>query len=232
MLIRILRDIRYSEITPREVYLNRRRFLAASGGALAAAIGGPAAGGSLGSVRKSPLSTTGEQLTPKETTTSYNNFYEFGTGKEEPSHNAARLKTKPWKVKIDGQCNKPRTFDIGELLALASMEERVYRHRCVEAWSIVVPWNGYSLAALLKQAEPNSKAKYVAFESYYDSGSMLPSQFAGVDFPYREGLRLDEAMHPLTLLCFGMYGDILPNQDGAPVRLVVPGNTATRASSP
>lgn len=219
MLIRRTPDVPYSEITPKHVYLNRRKFLAA---AASGAILSTASAGSLGNVTKSPLSTTGEKVTPKDTVTSYNNFYEFGTGKEEPARNAGKLKTRPWKVKIDGQCNKPQVFDIDALLSLAPMEERVYRHRCVEAWSIVVPWNGYSLSALLKKVEPNSKAKYVAFESAYDTGTMLPSQLAGIDFPYREGLRLDEAMHPLALLCFGMYGDTLPNQDGAPVRLVLP----------
>jgi sulfoxide reductase catalytic subunit YedY len=220
MLIRTLDRIRYSEITPKEVYLNRRRFLAASTGLLYTAAS--ALANSLPNVQKSPLSTQGEKITPKGDVTTYNNFYEFGTGKGDPSRNAGKLKIRPWKVKVEGLCNKPQTFDIEQLLTLAPMEERVYRHRCVEAWSIVVPWNGYSLSALLKQVEPNAKAKYVAFESYYDPGTMLSPQFAGIDFPYREGLRLDEAMHPLTLLTFGMYGETLPNQDGAPVRLVVP----------
>lgn len=220
MLIRTALEPRYSEITPKHVCLNRRKFLAASGGLLYAASG--ALGAQFSNVRKSPLSTAGESLTPKNTVTSYNNFYEFGTSKTDPARNAGKLKTSPWKVKVGGLCNKPQTFDIDQLISLAPMEERVYRHRCVEAWSIVVPWNGYSLSALLKQVEPNSKARYVAFETAYDPGAMLASQFAGIEFPYREGLRLDEAMHPLALLCFGMYGETLPNQDGAPVRLVVP----------
>jgi len=221
MLIKTTPGIRDSEITPREIYLNRRKFLAAAtGGVLYTAT--DARADSLGNIQKSPLSTTGETLTPLKVVTSYNNFYEFGTDKGDPSRNAGKLKTRPWSVKVEGQCNKPQTFDIDRLLSLAPMEERVYRHRCVEAWSIVVPWNGYSLSTLLKQVEPNSKAKYVAFESAYDSHTMLASFAAGIDFPYREGLRLDEAMHPLALLCFGMYGETLPNQDGAPVRIVVP----------
>jgi sulfoxide reductase catalytic subunit YedY len=221
MLIRNTPGLRYSEITPKHVYFNRRKFLAAaSGGLLYAAVDARAV--ELSNIQKSPLSTTGEKISDKKDVTTYNNFYEFGTGKGDPVRNAGKLKTRPWKVKVDGQCNKPQTFDIEQLLKLAPMEERVYRHRCVEAWSIVVPWNGYSLSTLLKQVEPNSKAKYVAFESAYDTSTMLASQFAGIDFPYREGLRLDEAMHPLALLCFGMYGETLPNQDGAPVRIVVP----------
>ena len=221
MLIQRAPEFRSSEITPKEVYLNRRRFLAtASGGLLLAASDSQAQ--KLENLAKSPLSTTGEKITPRDAAVSYNNFYEFGTGKEDPARNAGRLKTRPWQVSVEGHCNKPKTFDIDSLLKLAPMEERVYRLRCVEAWSMVIPWAGYSLSALLKAVEPTATAKYVAFETQYDSSVMLASRNAGIQFPYREGLRLDEAMHPLTLLAFGMYGEALPNQNGAPVRLVIP----------
>jgi sulfoxide reductase catalytic subunit YedY len=216
MLILRSPDIRSSEITPKETYLNRRSFLAAaSGAALLQAQSFP-------TPEKSPLSTSGEVITPKEATTAYNNFYEFGTRKTDPAQNAGKLKTRPWKVTVEGACSKPRSFDIDELMKLAPMEERIYRLRCVEAWSAVIPWAGYPVAALLKAVEPTSKAKYVAFETAYDSGTMLSSTMAGIEFPYKEGLRLDEAMHPLAILAFGMYGEAMPKQDGAPVRLVVP----------
>ncbi len=170
---------------------------------------------------RSPFSTT-EQVTPYQDVTHYNNFYEFGTGKEDPSKNATHFRTSPWKVKVNGLVDKPRTFTLEELQQLSPLEERIYRHRCVEAWSIVVPWIGYSFNALLKEVSPQPKAKFVAFESFYDPGQMPMASYAGISFPYIEGLRLDEAMHPLALLCFGMYGETLPNQDGAPVRMVLP----------
>jgi len=213
-------DLR-SEITPKELYLNRRRFLAAAAAGvflnLADVQAEPIAG-----IQKSPLSTTGEQITPPKDVMTYNNFYEFGTGKGDPFRNADKLKTRPWKVNVEGHCAKPHSYDLESLTKLAPLEERVYRHRCVEGWSIVVPWIGYSLSNVLKAAEPDAKGKFVAFESYYDPGTMLAAQAAGIEFPYREGLRIDEAMHPLALLCFGMYGETLPNQDGAPVRIVIP----------
>jgi sulfoxide reductase catalytic subunit YedY len=165
---------------------------------------------------------TDEKQTPFQDVTHYNNFYEFGTGKDQPAQFAQKLKTSPWSVSVEGECAKPRKYDIEELKTLASQEERVYRHRCVERWSIVVPWIGYSLSALIKQAEPTEKAKFVSFESFYDRKTMLNQFSAGISFPYVEGLRMDEAMNPLTLLTFGMYGQALPNQNGAPVRLVVP----------
>jgi methionine sulfoxide reductase catalytic subunit len=213
---------RSSEITPKEVYLNRRRLLALAMGGLAGGSLDFARPQKLENVQPSPLSTTGEKVNPRQDATTYNNYYEFGTQKGDPSRNAGKLKTRPWKVSVEGQCNKPKTYDIDSLLKVAPLEERVYRLRCVEAWSMVVPWIGYSLSAVLKAAEPNAKAKYVAFETYYDPATMLSSGAAGVEFPYREGLRLDEAMHPLALLCFGLYGEVLPNQNGAPVRIVVP----------
>lgn len=219
MLIRQAPLYKSSDITPKSMYLNRRRFLAATMGA---GLVLPAAGQRIDNLRQSALSTRDEKLTPREAAASYNNYYEFGTGKEDPARNAGKLQTRPWQVSVEGLCNKPRKFDIDELMKLAPQEERIYRLRCVEAWSMVIPWAGYSLSELLKAVEPNSKAKYVAFETHYDPRVMLNSRFAGIDFPYVEGLRLDEAMHPLALLCFGMYGEALPKQNGAPVRLVVP----------
>jgi sulfoxide reductase catalytic subunit YedY len=219
MIIRASSSLRYSLVTPKGVYLNRRRFLAAAAGLAVAA---PAvAGAKLPVSAKSPLSTD-EKLTPYDAVTGYNNFYEFGTGKEDPARNATKFRTSPWSVVVDGAVAKPQTIDIDSLRKLAPLEERIYRLRCVEAWSMVIPWIGYSLSALIKAAEPTSKAKYVAFESYYDPRQMPQARYGGIDFPYVEGLRMDEAMHPLTLLCFGLYGEMLPNQNGAPVRLVVP----------
>jgi sulfoxide reductase catalytic subunit YedY len=218
MLIRKAPDIRSSEVTPKRLYLNRRQLLLG----LPAAFAGKARGaGKFGSVARSPFSTT-EKVTPIQDVTQYNNFYEFGTGKDQPATFARSLKTYPWTVSVEGLVNKPRKYSIEEINALAPLEERIYRHRCVEGWSIVVPWVGYSLNALLKQVEPQAKAKYVAFQTAYDTKHMLSTFQAGIDFPYVEGLRMDEAMHPLALLCVGMYGDALPNQDGAPVRLVIP----------
>jgi sulfoxide reductase catalytic subunit YedY len=209
------------DITPKEIYINRRKFLAtAAGGLLLAARDANAQ--SLGTLRQSPLSSTGEKITPKETTTQYNNFYEFGTGKSDPANNASRLVTTPWSVSVEGECENPKIFDLDALLKLAPLEERVYRLRCVEGWSVVIPWAGYSLSGLIQAAKPTAKAKYVAFETFYDRKTMLSPMQAGIEFPYREGLRLDEAMHPLTMLTFGMYGEPLPKQDGAPVRIVVP----------
>ena len=229
MLIQKSSDLRYSDVTPKSLYLNRRRFLA---GVPAAFLAGNellspsrralAATTKLQTV-KSPLSTTGEKVNSEDDVTHYNNYYEFGTGKDEPAQLAPpRLKTSPWTVSIEGECAKPHKISIEEIMKLAPLEERIYRHRCVEAWSIVVPWIGYSLSTLLKQAEPTAKAKFVAFETLYDSKAMLSPQQAGIPLPYVEGLRMDEAMHPLTLLTVGMYGQTLYPQDGAPVRLVIP----------
>ena len=216
MLIQRVPDIRSSEITPKHLYLNRRAFLAAlplAGAALASE--------KLNGVTKSPLSTT-EKVTPYNDVTHYNNYYEFGTQKDQPAGLAQKLKTSPWTVKVEGAVSKPQTFDIDAIMKMAPLEERIYRHRCVEAWSIVVPWIGFPLNALIKKVEPTEKAKFVAFQTVFDPGVMLSERAAGISLPYVEGLRLDEAMHPLTLLCVGMYGEALPKQDGAPVRLVVP----------
>jgi len=233
MLVKKADDIRSSEITPKSLYLNRRKFLAAAGLAGAAVPGGrgvpgmvsPAertyAGEKIPNLQKSPFSTT-EKITPEQTVTHYNNYYEFSTEKEEPAQMATKFRTRPWKVKIEGDVQKKQEWDIDSILKFAPPEERIYRHRCVEGWSIVIPWVGFSLSELIKRANPLGKAKFVEFTTLYDP-SQMPGQNRGVlDWPYVEGLRMDEAMHPLTLLCFGMYGETLPNQDGAPLRLVVP----------
>ncbi|KAB2969828.1 MAG: protein-methionine-sulfoxide reductase catalytic subunit MsrP [Thermoanaerobaculia bacterium] len=161
-------------------------------------------------------------MTPIGDVTTYNNFYEFGTDKSDPARNAHSLVTSPWTVEVGGEVAKPRSFSIEEIMRLAPLEERIYRHRCVEAWSIVVPWIGYPLARLLEAVEPTPKARFVAFESLYDRKQMPLGRRAGIPLPYVEGLRLDEAMHPLALLTVGMYGQTLPKQDGAPVRMVIP----------
>jgi sulfoxide reductase catalytic subunit YedY len=203
--------IKYSESTPKNLYMNRRNFLKLSG--IAAA--------KLPGVIKSPLGTR-EPPTPYAEAVRFNNFYEFGAGKSEPAINARNFRTSPWILSVDGLVKKPQKLDMNSINALAPLEERIYSLRCVETWSVVVPWIGYSLSTLLKRAEPYSKARYVAFESFYDPKQMPWAKDAGIPFPYREGLRLDEAMHPLTILCVGMYGEPLPPQEGAPVRLIIP----------
>jgi methionine sulfoxide reductase catalytic subunit len=233
MLIKKTVEIAWSEVTPKWLYMNRRKFLAGALGVGAGALTGQGlkqlarpslqalAASKLNVAAKSPFSST-EPVTPIADVTHYNNYYEFGTDKEGPAKNATGFRTSPWSVAVSGLVDKPRTFTLDELQQLAPLEERIYRHRCVEAWSIVVPWTGYSFSALLKVVSPQPKAKFVAFESYYSPDQMPLGRHAGIELPYVEGLRLDEAMHPLALLCFGMYGETLPNQDGAPVRLVVP----------
>ena len=224
MLIQKPADVLPSEITPRSLFERRRDFLARSGAGLVA--GAALWHGLPGSARASTrlqgapsaLSTT-EPLTEREAVTTYNNFYEFGTDKADPARNAHKMAVRPWTVNVEGLVGKPRRFDIDELLRLAPLEERIYRLRCVEAWSMVVPWVGFPLAALLKEVEPLGSAKYVEFVTHYDPKIMIRDV---IDWPYTEGLRLDEAMHPLTLLAVGVYGEVLPNQNGAPLRLVVP----------
>jgi methionine sulfoxide reductase catalytic subunit len=219
-----MRDLRYSDVTPKQVYLNRRRFLATGAAALGALVPGAfvaKAGTRLEGVNRSPLSTT-EKPTPAKFVTEYNNFYEFGTGKDEPVKNARNFKTSPWTVAVEGEVAKPKVWDLDALMKLAPLEERICRHRCVEGWSIVVPWIGFPLSALLKQAEPTSKAKYVAFQTAYDPKQMLSSRQAHIQFPYVEGLRMDEALHSLALLSVGLYGETLAPQNGAPLRLVLP----------
>src|SRR5271165_1691882 len=226
-------DIRSSEITPQAYYLNRRKFLggAAMAGAAAAAgfglkdlllpSGKVYAGEKISGIQKSTLST-GEKITPFQDVTHYNNYYEFSTEKEEPAGLAKNFKTRPWTVTIDGAVKQKQKLDIDAILKFAAPEERIYRHRCVEGWSIVVPWVGFSLSELIKRAQPLGKAKYVQFTSIYAPNEMPGQQRDVLQWPYVEGLRMDEAMHPLALLCFGMYGEALPNQDGAPLRIVVP----------
>ena len=220
-----------SEITPRDVALNRRQWLAAA----AAAAGGAAALPALAQTerpgRLAPLpgarsavqgAATLEAVTRYADASTYNNFYEFGLDKADPARLAGRLKTRPWTVLVDGECAKPGRYDIDTLLKLAPMEERVYRLRCVEGWSMVIPWVGWSLAELIKRVEPTGNAKFVQFTTLADREQMPGLRSSVLDWPYVEGLRMDEALHPLTLLAFGMYGEVLPNQNGAPVRLVVP----------
>ena len=219
-----------SEITDEALYLERRRFLKLTGAAtLSAALALP---GQVARAEQAPLPdfkvlkpsllSTAEEQTSFRDATRYNNFYEFGTDKTDPERNAQSLKVRPWTVAVEGEVLKPRMFDIDELLKLAPLEERIYRLRCVEAWSMVIPWVGFSLKEVLKQVEPTGNAKYVEFTTLLDPEQM-PGQRTGIlEWPYVEGLRLDEAMHPLTLLAVGLYGKILPNQNGAPIRLVIP----------
>ena len=233
MVIKEKPDLTYADVTPKALYMGRRNFvlgLLATTGAVAgwkrlpSWLAGPATGTvpvPLDGVGKSPYSTN-ENVTPASDVEGYNNFYEFGTDKSDPARNSKNFVTTPWTVSVEGEVAKPRKFTMDEILKLAPLEERIYRHRCVETWSIVVPWIGYSLSNLIKLVEPTPKAKYVAFESYYEPKQMPWAASAGVQIPYLEGLRLDEAMNPLALLCVGMYGETLPNQDGAPVRLVIP----------
>jgi methionine sulfoxide reductase catalytic subunit len=237
MLIGKPPDIPSNEITSRDDYfryLSRRRFLKGAAAAGAAAMGAARLGqfvsprdAVLADTTKlqtvpSQLTTTGEQLTSYSDITHYNNFYEFGVDKGEPAKNAGALPTRPWTVKVEGLVTKPLTFDIDALLKLRPLEERVYRHRCVEAWSMVIPWVGYSLSEFIKECQPLSTAKYVQFLSYYDRHVEKWAVESTINWPYSEGLRMDEAMNSLTLLTFGLYGETLPNQDGAPVRVVVP----------
>jgi sulfoxide reductase catalytic subunit YedY len=232
MLLRKAEGIRSSEITSKSLYLNRRKFLAGAAVAAAAATGvalremiSPCttalAGAKIDGIKKSPLSTD-ETVTPYKDVTHYNNYYEFSTAKEEPADLAKNFRTRPWKVKIDGQVDKKQELDLDTILKMAPPEERIYRHRCVEGWSIVVPWVGFSLSELIKRVNPTSKAKFVEFTTIFDRTQMPGQQRNVLEWPYVEGLRMDEAMHPLALLCFGMYGEDLPNQDGAPLRIVVP----------
>ncbi|MFI5311489.1 MAG: protein-methionine-sulfoxide reductase catalytic subunit MsrP [Gemmatimonadales bacterium] len=226
MLIRRAADVKSSEITPESRYLDRRQFLAA-----ASAIGASAVIGGLPPIRlpqggEAPGKGYGLQKddkpTPWEDVTGHNNFYEFGTGKEDPKENAQAFKTQPWTVTVDGLVGKPAKYQLEDFIKPSTLEDRIYRHRCVEGWSMVVPWRGFPLADILKRAEPTSKARYVAFTTLYDPKQMPGQRYPVLQWPYIEGLRLDEAMHPLTMMVTGLYGKTLPNQDGAPLRLVVP----------
>jgi sulfoxide reductase catalytic subunit YedY len=224
MLIRQGDDLTENDVTPQDVYLRRREFMSGLiGGGLAVASGAAASAQAATGLKGivSPYSTR-ETPTGRADITGYNNFYEFGLDKEDPARNAGSLKTSPWTVKIDGHCDKPGTYDIGDFLRGNPLQQRIYRLRCVEGWSMVIPWLGVPLADLLKKYEPTSKAKYVAFETLYRPSEMPGQRRAVLDWPYREGLRIDEAMHPLTIMAVGLYGESLPKQNGAPMRLVVP----------
>jgi len=227
-------DILPSEITPPSVYRERRRFLRE---AIAAGIVGAVPGlmpaeaavlpaaGKLADVKKGGI-TTLEKLTPYKDVTTYNNFYEFGTDKSDPARNAREFRARPWTIAVDGACRRPAVYHLEEFVKPYALEERIYRLRCVEAWSMVIPWVGFPLAEVIKRAAPTSQAKFVEFTTLLDPKQM-PGQRdvlfgAGLDWPYVEGLRMDEAMHPLTILAVGLYGEVLPNQNGAPIRLVVP----------
>ncbi len=229
------------EVTPQAVYLQRRQLLQglAGAGALVGAgglMGSPAWAQGQAAVVKGPgklpalaaqrTAVAGgvvmDKLTPYDDVTTYNNFYEFGTDKSDPARYAHTLKTRPWTLRIEGEVNKPLTLGLDDLLKLAPMEERIYRLRCVEGWSMVIPWVGYSLSHLIRRAEPNGRARYVSFYTLADREQMPGLRSSVLDWPYEEGLRLDEAMHPLTLMAFGLYGEVLPKQNGAPLRLVVP----------
>ena len=217
-----------SEITPQRVYCSRRRFIQAAGGLLAGGAVAPAQAALGLDMRDLPDSrfNTDEELTPYEDVTTYNNFYELGSGKKDPHQNADRLVTEPWTIEVAGECEKPGTFDVEDFVRPHRLEDRIYRLRCVEAWSMVIPWVGFEVGEVLKRVRPTSRAKYVAFQSILDPEN-LPGQrrkgfFSTLDWPYREGLRLDEAMNPLAIFAVGLYGETLPNQNGAPLRLVVP----------
>jgi sulfoxide reductase catalytic subunit YedY len=216
MLIRQPEDIPAREITDEAAYWNRRDFLRALG------LGTGALAGGIAPTRLHASAQGDDKLTPFEDVAGYNNFYEFGTGKDDPARNARDFRTRPWAVKIEGEIGKPGTYDIDVLVRRHPPVERVYRHRCVEAWSMVVPWLGFPLRDLIAAVEPTSRARYVEFTTLHDPARM-PGQRRGIlEWPYVEGLRMDEAMHPLTLMVTGLYGRTLPNQNGAPLRLIVP----------
>ncbi|WP_404416480.1 protein-methionine-sulfoxide reductase catalytic subunit MsrP [Marinospirillum sp.] len=223
-----------SEVTPERLYRERRRFMKQSAGlVLAASLPGWSG---LSLAQDKPASwkqklpeapsnnqfSTQEPLTDQKIVTSYNNFFELGTRKRDPSDWGHYLQTDPWAIKVEGEVNKPGTYDLNKLIKPEQLEERIYRLRCVEAWSMVIPWTGFQLSELIKRLEPTSRAKYVVFETLYDPEQLRGQRRDTIDWPYTEGLRMDEAMHPLTLMAVGLYGKPLPNQNGAPIRLVVP----------
>jgi len=223
-------DLPSSEITPEHIYHDRRRFMQVAGTSLLAYSAGSLADTTLPvtdltySPVKTPAFTTNETLTPREDASNYNNFYEFGVDKEDPAKNAGALSVSPWSIAVEGDVAKPGIYHLEDFLKPHHLEERIYRLRCVEAWSMVIPWVGIPLVDILKRFDPGSKAKFVYFETLHDPKHMIGqrSAFSAVDWPYREGLRMDEALHPLTILAVGIYGKTLPNQNGAPLRLVVP----------
>lgn len=213
-----------SEITPPSVYHQRRRFIQAAAAVVGSGLLSSDAHSlsmDLSDLPDSPYSSD-EKLTDYESVTTYNNFYELGSGKSDPHRNKDRLKTDPWTVELTGACRKPGTYSVEEFVRPYQLEDRIYRLRCVEAWSMVIPWVGFSAAQLLKKAEPLAAARYVAFTSIYDPDNLPGQRRRTLDWPYREGLRLDEAMHPLTIFAVGLYGEVLPPQNGAPLRVVVP----------
>jgi methionine sulfoxide reductase catalytic subunit len=218
---RFKNDLPWSAVTPHGTYLNRRALLSGAIGLAAAGILTPEARAAALTGKSSPLSTP-EPQTPLADVTGYNNFYEFGLDKTDPAKRAGTLRTSPWTVTIDGACANPGSYGLEDLVKDAALEERIYRLRCVEGWSMVIPWIGFPLADLLRRVEPGSAAKYVTFQTLMDPKQMPGQRLSVLDWPYREGLRLDEAMHPLTILAVGLYGQTLPNQNGAPLRLVVP----------
>jgi sulfoxide reductase catalytic subunit YedY len=225
MLIRKPDEISESEVTPYELYLNRRKFIGQAGRlALLAAVtpASLAACDFKGEAEASMADLQEDQLTPFDDVTTYNNFYEFGTGKADPARNAGDFRARPWTVKVDGHCERPGDYAIEDILGRFPSEERIYRLRCVEAWSMVIPWMGFPLKDLLSWVQPTSRAKYVEFTTLYDPDQMPGQRRNVLDWPYVEGLRIDEAQHPLTLMATGLYGKELPNQNGAPLRLVVP----------
>ncbi|HEV8345637.1 MAG TPA: protein-methionine-sulfoxide reductase catalytic subunit MsrP [Vicinamibacterales bacterium] len=237
MLIKPASDIRSSEITDKKLYLNRREFIRA--GAITGATAAAAASGILGAgalleakgaphgrkvpnIKKGFALNATDKLNAWEDITSYNNYYEFGIDKSDPAEYAKNFKTEPWKVTVEGECAKKGVMDLEDVLKGETLEERVYRHRCVEAWSMIIPWVGFPLANFITRCEPTSKAKYVEFYTLYDPKQMPGTRSPVLRWPYVEGLRMDEAMHPLTILVAGLYDEVLPNQDGAPLRLAVP----------
>jgi methionine sulfoxide reductase catalytic subunit len=237
MLIKKPADIRESEVTPKALYVRRREFLKVAGSTAVAVTAAGAIGGvltntadaeaqnpnaqKLTNLKKSPFSTD-EKLNSYKDVTTYNNFYEYGLDKGDPVRYAHTLKPRPWSVVVEGECAKPGTYNIEDILKWFPLEERIYRHRCVEAWSIVVPWIGFPLADFVKRFEPTSKAKYVQFKTLLDVRQMPGQTEPLLRWPYVEGLRMDEALHPLALVGVGLYGEVLPNQNGAPIRLIVP----------
>ncbi len=230
MIIKRADEIKSSDITPEHLYWNRRKFIASATAATLSIAGSSLLFPSLSHAQSSKdwkpshpsKYNTTESLTSFDDITTYNNFYEFGVGKDEPAENAHTLRTKPWSIAVEGAVKKPAVYNLEDLLKGISYEDRLYRLRCIEGWSMVIPWLGFPLSMLIKRFEPTSKAKYVAFETLYSPEQMPGQKRSVLQWPYVEGLRMDEAMHPLTILSTGLYGKALPNQNGAPLRLVVP----------
>jgi len=221
-------EIPESKVTPEPIYLRRREFMKASGMLGTALLLNPwmsaAASIPIGDYKANVITPVGEdeEITPEDDATSYNNFYEFGTGKSDPAENSKKFTTDDWKIRVGGECTKPGTYSLEDLIKPFDLEERIYRLRCVEAWSMVIPWLGVPLASIVKSLEPTSKAKYVAFTTLHDPVRMPGQNRSVLQWPYREGLRMDEVTNSLTLFAVGMYGKTMPNQNGAPVRLVIP----------